>query len=326
MNQTHTMRPFEPTLAEYEAIVRVFNLANPLEPGSAATWQHWDQHRDPARSFTRYVVEHRDEIGGYGFSVRTDIVVNKFRFAINLLPEWETAALIDSFNKYVMGQCLEFAPTAIISRAREDETKKTAWLKNQGFRPAMRYPCSTLDVAGFDLTAFAGLRTKIAEQGLEIMSLVELAQRDPEWQRKVYDLEMLLNQDVPRPTGFSPPPFENYAQTEFEGPEFMPELRLIALDGDAYVGMTSLFQLGDGIEMLETGLTGVHRDYRRRGLAMALKCQAIEVAQGLGAHLIVTYNEENNPMYHLNLRLGFQAQPADVDWEKALDDGRPLQR
>lgn len=102
----------------------------------------------------------------------------------------------------------------------------------------------------------------------------------------------------------------------------MPELWLIALDGDAYIGMTSLFKSGDGIEMLETGLTGVHRDYRRRGLTVTLKCQAIELAQRLGANLIQTYNEENNPMFHLNLRLGFQAQSAEVDWEKALGGDR----
>jgi hypothetical protein len=44
----------------------------------------------------------------------------------------------------------------------------------------------------------------------------------------------------------------------------------------------------------------------------------IEAAQRMGVQLILTYNEERNPMFHLNLRLGFRAQPADVDWEKEL--------
>jgi len=73
---------------------------------------------------------------------------------------------------------------------------------------------------------------------------------------------------------------------------------------------------------LETGLTGVHRDYRRQGLALALKSQAIEVVQQLGARIILTSNEENNPMYRLNLKLGFEAQPADIDWKKTLRDSR----
>lgn len=318
MTQSYVIRRFDPSAAEYEAIVHVYNQANPHEHGSAATWQHWDQHRDPARKFTRHVVEHRGQIGGYGFSLRTDPAANKFRFAINLLPAWETAELIDQFYAYLTEYCLEHAPSALICGTREDEPEKIAWLKGHGFEQVMRYPRSALNVTDFDPSAFGGLAVKIADQGVEIVSLDELAARDPQWRRNVYDLEMLLSQDVPMPTEFSPPPFEKYAQREFEDPDFMPELWLVALEGDTYVGMTCLFKTGEGLDVLETGLTGVRRDYRRRGLAMALKSQAIEIAQGMGTRLIQTSNEENNPMYQLNLRLGFEAQPADVDWEKVL--------
>ena len=321
MTQRNALRRFDPTHAEYEAIVRVYNRANPHEPGSAPTWKHWDQHRDPAGRFTRYVVERQGEIGAYGFSVRTDIAANKFRFDTYYLPQWETAGLIDQFGRYVMDQCLEFKPAAFISRAREDEEVKSAWLDGLGFERVMRYPRSTLDVSGFEPSGYTELKARVAGQGLEIVSLVELAQRDTAWQRRVYELEMLLAKDVPRPSEFSPPPFDKYAKTEFDAPDFMPDLWLVALAGDAYVGMTSLFKPGDNLEMLESGLTGVRRDFRRRGLAMTLKCQAIEIAQGMGVRVIQTYNEENNPMFHLNLRLGFEAQPADVDWEKDLAGG-----
>ncbi|HSG15646.1 MAG TPA: GNAT family N-acetyltransferase [Anaerolineae bacterium] len=318
MTQSYILRLFEPSTAEYEAIVHVYNQANPHAHGSAATWRHWDQHRDTARKFTRHVVERGGQIGGYGFSVRTDPAANKFRFSINLLPEWQTAELIDHVYTYLMEYCLEMEPAALICGTREDEPEKIAWLKGEGFRKVMRYPRSTLNVTEFDLSSFKELTTKVADQGMKIISLESLAIRDPAWKKKVYDLEMLLSRDVPMPTEFSPLPFEKYAQREFDDPDFMPGLWLIALDGDAYVGMTSLFKTGKGVEVLETGLTGVRRDYRRRGLAMTLKCQAIEIARGLGARLIQTSNEENNPMYQLNLQLGFQAQPADVDWKKAI--------
>jgi GNAT superfamily N-acetyltransferase len=151
---------------------------------------------------------------------------------------------------------------------------------------------------------------------IEIISLAELATRERAWQRNVYELEMILSQDVPMPTTFVPPPFEQYAKSEFEDPGFLPQAWLVALDGDAMIGMANLFKSTDTIELLETGLTGVLRDYRRRGLATALKSQVIELAQGLGARQIHTWNEENNPMFQLNLRLGFKPQPADLDWQK----------
>jgi len=37
-----------------------------------------------------------------------------------------------------------------------------------------------------------------------------------------------------------------------------------------------------------------------------------------GTRLIFTANEENNPMFQLNLRLGFEPQPAEIDWEKVI--------
>lgn len=322
MNSTPILRKFEPSIAEYEAIIQVWNAANPNDPGSADTWKHWDQHREPDRLFTRYVAEQQTEIIGYGFSVRTDPIANVFRFAIYFLPLWRTSEFIHSFYGFIMERCLEWGPKALIVQTREVETKKIDWLRNQGFEEKMRYPRSILELTAFDLHIFKKARADIREQGIEILSLSELARRDIGWKRKVYELEMKLTEDVPRPSEFRPPPFDNYVKNEFEGPEFMPDFWLIALDGDSYVGLSSLWKSGDDFESLETGLTGVRREYRRRGLALALKSQNIVAAKSLGARQIQTSNEENNPMYQLNLRLGFQALPADVDWEKTLNSNQ----
>ena len=84
------------------------------------------------------------------------------------------------------------------------------------------------------------------------------------------------------------------------------------------VGMTCLLKAGDGNEKLATRFICVHPAYRCRGLAIALTWQVIELAQHLGARFIQTSNAENNPMFQLNLNLGFQVQSAVVDWEKML--------
>lgn len=318
MTSTDTIRLFEPIPAEYEAIVQVYNAVNPDDPGSAESWRHWDQHRDPTKLFTRYVVEQQGQVVGYGYSVWTDPAANKFRFAAFLLPEWETAEQLHEFYSYIMAHCQEHSPTALICGIREDQEKQMAWLQGHGFQPVMRYPSSILHVEGFDSTPYADFKAKIAEKGIEILSLKALADRDPDWQRKVYDFEILINEDVPQPTVFSPPSFEHYAAREFEDPNFLPEAWLVALYDENYVGMASLFKAGNKVEIMVHGLTGVHRDYRRLGLATALKCELVEVAKKLGTRLLQTYNEENNPMFQLNLQLGYIPQPADVDWEKSL--------
>ncbi|MCD4691179.1 GNAT family N-acetyltransferase, partial [bacterium] len=69
---------------------------------------------------------------------------------------------------------------------------------------------------------------------------------------------------------------------------------------------------------LHTGLTGTVRSHRRRGIATALKVAAIDLAKKRGVATIETDNEENNPMYALNVELGFEPQPAWLDFTKRL--------
>ena len=55
----------------------------------------------------------------------------------------------------------------------------------------------------------------------------------------------------------------------------------------------------------QTGLTGVRRAFRRQGIATKTKQHSIAWAKAQGIEKIYTDNEENNPMYQLNLQLGF---------------------
>jgi hypothetical protein len=51
-----------------------------------------------------------------------------------------------------------------------------------------------------------------------------------------------------------------------------------------------------------------------------MKVRAIGFARQYGARVIETDNEENNPMFQLNLQLGFEPQPAWLDFEKQFEE------
>ncbi|WP_245393705.1 GNAT family N-acetyltransferase [Allomeiothermus silvanus] len=173
----------------------------------------------------------------------------------------------------------------------------------------------------FDPAPFAGAEEKVRQHGLEITTLAELAALEPEtYQRKFYDLWCEVREDVPRPEPATPVSFEEFHKWIFESPRLLPEGTFVAVDPrtGAYVGLSQLWKPAGG-EHLETGLTGVRRAYRRKGLALAMKLRAAEYAKHVGAPEIRTGNESNNrPMLAINEALGFKKQPAWIDFVKVL--------
>jgi GNAT superfamily N-acetyltransferase len=153
---------------------------------------------------------------------------------------------------------------------------------------------------------------------LTIRSAAQLMDSDPDFKQKIYDLEVRILQDVPMSEEFTPPPYEQWVK-RFDSPNFIPETWMVGLDGATYVGLSRL--MGDDVrqDKLWTGLTGVRREHRRHGLATALKIAGIQVARERGVTEIETDNEENNPMYQLNLQLGFQPAPAWLEYGLKLD-------
>jgi GNAT superfamily N-acetyltransferase len=149
----------------------------------------------------------------------------------------------------------------------------------------------------------------------------DLPARDPDWQRHWYDLECECWLDVPLPEPPTVGRFEEFA-SRFDSPNYEPRAHFIALDDGKYVGLAGFWISSVQKEKLYTGLTGVVRSHRRKGIATALKVRAARFARDYGATIIETDNEEHNPMFDLNLELGFVAQPAWLDFRKVLREPR----
>ena len=93
----------------------------------------------------------------------------------------------------------------------------------------------------------------------------------------------------------------------------------MALDGDTIAGVSGLEE-GSAPDKLSTGLTGVMRDYRRRGVALALKVRAASYAREAGFRSISTHNHTTNRvMLSLNEALGFVREPAWIGLKKDLE-------
>ena len=85
----------------------------------------------------------------------------------------------------------------------------------------------------------------------------------------------------------------------------LPEGSFVALADEEIVGFSGLCA-GDHDGVAEDGLTVVRRDWRRRGLARALKARELEWAAANGYREVVTWTQRgNDAMRALNEQLGY---------------------
>jgi len=214
----------------------------------------------------------------------------------------------------------ELGVTKLVGNSREDKPRGIRFLEKRGFKQVMRIPISHLDLTQFDPAPFAAAIDKAQKHGVTFRSLAEIKERDPDWKQKILDLRWQIIQDVPSPEPHSEIPLEMYDKQVYQNPNVFWDGWILAMDGDRFVGYSNLWKMPGKPGKLNTGLTGVLRSHRRMGVCTAVKLQAIEVARRAGITLIETDNEENNPMYQINLRLGFQPRPAWLSYLKVLSE------
>lgn len=317
-----TIRPFEPTDAEYESVVELVNQAWPDNPSTVEVWKHNDKTRNPNFLHKRFVGEIDDGNGSKQIvatgSCWESIWAHKpgkYNIDFEIARAVEGQGLDNPFYECLISFLADRNPTELKTWTREDKVRRVEFLKEKGFRQTMREPESQLDVVAFDFAPFAGVGDRVAASGIEIVTVPELQERDPDWMRKLYELEIAIEGDVPDTDALTPAGLEEYAKT-FEHPNIRPDAWFVAVDGNDYVGMSTLWPNMVLKEKLGVGITGVVRSHRRRGIATALKIKTIEFAQEYDAKIIETGNEENNPMYDLNVKLGFKPIPAWLTFEK----------
>jgi mycothiol synthase len=92
-----------------------------------------------------------------------------------------------------------------------------------------------------------------------------------------------------------------------------PEGSFVAVSGDEIVGCAGLIRDYDRPDRAENSLTAVRRDWRRRGLATALKRQTIAWAAANGLSELYTWTQTGNEgMRAVNERLGYHTRSTSI--------------
>jgi GNAT superfamily N-acetyltransferase len=286
-----------------------------------------DMHEDENRIVQgkirrRWVaVNAQDEVIGYGYTVKyPSEPVGHFHIVVHVDKQHQRqgigAALYETAEKFAREQ----GATSLACAVLEIYPQALAWAQKHGFNIRLQEIGLHLDLTNFDENRFAHWLENAEKQGIRITTLSEVG-NTPENQNKLYEINRIASMDDPAATGDRFMTLENWRRIIAGASWFQPEGQVLAIDtarDDLYIGMSGI-TYDEENNTAGTTLTGVHPDYRGRGVAQALKFCATQFALKHGATVITTTcDARNNAMIAINRKLGFEVRPGYYELTKTL--------
>jgi GNAT superfamily N-acetyltransferase len=315
------IRPFK---ADYDDFARIHNQVYAEFAQSAEELRFDDDKRAPYCRHERWVAESDGAIVAYAQYDQHAGTYHpqKFGIEVTVQPDAVGRDIGRALYGTVIDALRPFDPININAWTRDDFARGTRFLHERGFVESMRLWVSELDMASYDPRPFEKYTQQVLADGVDIKTRAELV-GDPDLNRKLYDLWMEVRQDMPLPPGEVriETPFEEWLNYQ-DHPSRLDDGYFLAFVDGELAGTSQLWLSLDEPDLLRTGLTGVRRAYRRRGIAFALKLCALDFAKRQpGIRRVITDNgSTNRPMLAINEALGFVKHPAWVMYQAEWAD------
>ncbi|MPY67855.1 GNAT family N-acetyltransferase [Deinococcus sp. SDU3-2] len=317
------MRVREATTADFPALAGVQGAVWPEHATTAETLAHEDAdlRRHPVGAHLWRIVaeDPAGRVVGSGSLMQWPGMFHPGRYHAEVLVRPENRgrgagrALAAALEAHLRGR----GAREVLATSREDCPEGLGFLTRRGFGEQMRYFASALTLADFGPAGWAGAER--LPEGLRLRSLPDLVAEmgeDAAW-RAYFAAFAEVRADVPR-AGEATPLDYGHFRTRAQDGRFWPHGVLFAVTEKGEVAaLTELYADATDPTRLQTGLTGTRREWRRRGVGLALKLAALRLARDRGAASVWTDNASSNaPMLGLNERLGFVRQPAWVEMRR----------
>ena len=309
---------------EFDEIARLYNLVSHEDMEHVDDikdrWAIKDKDRQRDRLF---LYDGNTVLGYLGYAQGRDENCRNCYFNIFLDPQYND----NGYRQLLYERMLEEIQTFdcdrlyadIYEHPNYDQFKK--FLLNNNFHIGLKIRESSLQLENINLIEYNPLLLQLDAKGIQFYDAKNEMLDFPDHYKKLEELRWRYGKDFPMPKGIAHTrnPFEQYMkyQNLFEDKHYGVEV--VAVDGEMYVGSTDihLFPKSDPFKAW-TGSLGVLREYRRQGIATALKVKAFEKLRDKGVKQVRTDNEENNPMYKINVALGFTPEPYCYDYQKEI--------
>ena len=232
------------------------------------------------------VAEIDGRVVGAGFANRSDLA-GRASLAPRVLPEWRRrgvgTALLRALAAYV--EALGYGEVG----SGVDDDGSLAFAARFGFREVDRQVEQVWSVG------------RVHAPGREGFEILSVAERSDLWRAAYQSVATQAFQDMALDTPL------DVSLEEWERDWInWPEATFVAVADGEVVGCAGLMRDDDRPDRAENALTAVRRDWRRRGVASALKRTAMAYAAGAGLSQVYTWTQRgNDDMRRLNELLGY---------------------
>ena len=310
------IRPLTPR--DYPALLRVRDACWPTQKLTLEELSAWVVTRRPDLVHLEYLALENGTPVGVASASQNEWKLETGAYWLNLMvhPDARGKGVGAALYDHLLRELEPYAAKILEGNTREDQTRALRFLDARGWVEHSRSWESWLELAHFDPRPYAGAGERVLEQGYRITTFDVLEREDPDARRKLYELDCEAQSDIPgEDDPFTYPTLERYWERTSAKPNYRPELWFVALDSSGELAGMSQLYLREADTDLDTGFTGTAKAHRRKGVALALKLSAIKHALERGAPRIRTNNSQaNRPMLGINEALGFQKQPAWIEY------------
>jgi mycothiol synthase len=284
--------------AELDVYVATWNAVTPAE-ASTAKLQRERRERDGRRLYL--LAESPDGAVGCGYAGPSDAPSRGF-VAPRVLPAARRRGLGTALLRRLCAHVHELGFTRTGSRVAGGDEGSLAFAERFGFEEVNRQVEQIRDLGDEPET--------VPPDGVAFVSIEER----PELLREAYELGAAGWADMatPVPVTIS---LDDWLREEAT----LPGGSFVALADGEIVGFSGLCRTLHDDAIAEDGLTVVRRDWRRRGLATALKRAELAWAARNGIRRVETWTQRGNEgMRAVNERLGFRYGLIEIDLARDL--------
>lgn len=190
-----TIQPFTYSDDDYRVAIAINAAIFNEPPDSLAEWKHDDAVHDKNYPYVRELVLREGAVIAYVETYQNQFAYHpqKYEWRVFVHPDHDAPDIRPAVLAHTLEQLRDRDLIALTSGMLDDKPEAMRFFETNGFKRVTEEKISKLDLTRFDVAQHAATLERVRAAGIDIVTLRTLQERDADWQRKLYELDVTVN-------------------------------------------------------------------------------------------------------------------------------------